>query len=680
VGATVKNMPDGAETHTVATPQDPNVADGFYALFAGSGPQPFQASDGNYKPSTLTTAVIPNSTVRLDFSLAAGWLSTDQSSLTSKVDPGATDTQTLNIINIGNADGSFEIQESNAALPTATYAGHFASHRDIKQAMSRIPKGWRPQGALSTRGLPPLFNAFKPKKLDAAGDVLDSFPVSFGPPPAGLPYGLLLNPEQGMWVSNIGVPFSGDETDRLLTLQGTETGDSIDLSSIPAIALDGALNSQTGMLWQSLPDFLGGSQICVFEIDPVAKALTGNSICPAFADIQNAVTYDPATDTYFAGGFFDGAIYHFDGAGTILDSVSPGLVTSGLSFNGATRHLFVVQQSSPAVVVLDPDNGYATVASFDINGVDSANLGGAELDCDGHLWVVDQLGANPVMIVESGEDGSNPCTGPDVPWVSEDPTEGTVPAGGGARPRVAGGGGSNPFPVAVTFDSTGLFPGLRQGSLKIKTDTPYAVDPVGLNFTVRFLDVLVNDPPGTNTFENFIYAAAGANIMHGCSFFNFCPSALVTRADMAGYIWRAVHGPFGAPPAYLGGYQDVFFGDYNADYIQGVTDDGITAGCSAAPPLYCPDQSIPRGQMAVFIEKGVRGSSFVPPPCSGVFTDVSCPPTPEDPYGDWVELLFGDGITSGCQISPAKFCPLQAIPNEQMAVFIVKAFNLPVLP
>ena len=194
-GATVKNMPDGDEATTVATPQDPNVPDGFYAVFAGSGPQPFEASDGKYVPLTLSTNVIPNSTVRLDFALAAGWLAADQSSLTSKVLPGLTDTQTLNIINSGDAPGSFEIQESNAPLPTVTFAGHFASKQDIKRAEMRIPKGWKPEGAMSAKGLPPLFNAFKPKEttvINAPGDVLTSYPLSFGPPPAGLPYGLLL--------------------------------------------------------------------------------------------------------------------------------------------------------------------------------------------------------------------------------------------------------------------------------------------------------------------------------------------------------------------------------------------------------------------------------------------------------------------------------------------------------
>ncbi len=207
VGATVKNMPDGDEATTVATPEDPNVGDGLYAVFAGSGPQPFEASNGKWVPQTLTTNVIPNTTVRLDFNLTAGLLTTDQSSLTSKVDPGFTDTQTLNIINEGTADGSFEIQESDTPLPTANFAGHFASKGAIRTAVKRIPKGWRPEGVFSSKGLPPLFNAFKPKNLNLAGDVITSYPLTFGPPPAGLPYGLLLDSSASfMWVSNIGAP------------------------------------------------------------------------------------------------------------------------------------------------------------------------------------------------------------------------------------------------------------------------------------------------------------------------------------------------------------------------------------------------------------------------------------------------------------------------------------------
>ena len=145
-GAKVKNMPDGDEATTFATPQDPNVPDGFYAVFAGSGPQPFEASDGKYVPLTLSTNVIPNSTVRLDFALAAGWLSADQSSLTSKVLPGFTDTQTFNIVNSGDAPGTFEIQESSRAAADGDLQGALRVEAGHQARRMRIPKDWRPQG------------------------------------------------------------------------------------------------------------------------------------------------------------------------------------------------------------------------------------------------------------------------------------------------------------------------------------------------------------------------------------------------------------------------------------------------------------------------------------------------------------------------------------------------------
>jgi hypothetical protein len=63
----------------------------------------------------------------------------------------------------------------------------------------------------------------------------------------------------------------------------------------------------------------------------------------------------------------------------------------------------------------------------------------------------------------------------------------------------------------------------------------------------------------------------------------------------------------------------------------------------------------------------------------GVFTDVPCPPDAGRPFGDWIELLDGDGITAGCNPAgqPAAFCPARAIPNDQKAVFLVKAFQIP---
>jgi hypothetical protein len=46
-------------------------------------------------------------------------------------------------------------------------------------------------------------------------------------------------------------------------------------------------------------------------------------------------------------------------------------------------------------------------------------------------------------------------------------------------------------------------------------------------------------------------------------------------------------------------FNDVPASDPFAPWIERLFNDGITAGCS--PTLYCPDQAVSRGQMAVFL-------------------------------------------------------------------------------
>ena len=75
--------------------------------------------------------------------------------------------------------------------------------------------------------------------------------------------------------------------------------------------------------------------------------------------------------------------------------------------------------------------------------------------------------------------------------------------------------------------------------------------------------------------------------------------------------------------------------------------------------------------MAVFLLKAKYGSSYVPPECTGVFPDVPCP----SQFADWIEQLAAEQITGGC--GGGDYCPLNNNTRGQMAVFIVKTFNLP---
>ena len=76
--------------------------------------------------------------------------------------------------------------------------------------------------------------------------------------------------------------------------------------------------------------------------------------------------------------------------------------------------------------------------------------------------------------------------------------------------------------------------------------------------------------------------------------------------------------------------------------------------------------------MAVFLLKVEHGSAYVPPACTGIFGDVQCP----SPFADWIEELYAEAITGGCQTNPLLYCPDAAVSRGQMAVFLVKTFNL----
>jgi hypothetical protein len=50
-------------------------------------------------------------------------------------------------------------------------------------------------------------------------------------------------------------------------------------------------------------------------------------------------------------------------------------------------------------------------------------------------------------------------------------------------------------------------------------------------------------------------------------------------------------------------FDDVKAGDFAADWIEDRAARGVTGGCHAAPPLYCPSNPNARGEMAVFLTK-----------------------------------------------------------------------------
>jgi surface protein len=184
---------------------------------------------------------------------------------------------------------------------------------------------------------------------------------------------------------------------------------------------------------------------------------------------------------------------------------------------------------------------------------------------------------------------------------------------------------------------------------------------------------LFTDVPADYWARNFIERLYFNQVTGGCgaSPLTYCPTKNVTRAQMAVFVLRAVHGSTFAPPDATGTvFTDVPADSFAAAWIEQLAAEGITGGCGGGK--FCPNAPVTRAQMAVFLVKAMYGTGYTPPTATGeIFADI-----PADGFAaSFIEQLFADGITGGC--GGGDFCPNNYITRAEMAVFLVRAFNLP---
>ncbi|HNB35520.1 MAG TPA: S-layer homology domain-containing protein [Anaerolineales bacterium] len=178
------------------------------------------------------------------------------------------------------------------------------------------------------------------------------------------------------------------------------------------------------------------------------------------------------------------------------------------------------------------------------------------------------------------------------------------------------------------------------------------------------------DVSGTHWASSWIERLYAAGITGGCGSnpLIYCPENPVTRAQMAVFLEKGLHGSGIVPPNINATFTDTS-GHWAEDWIEALKNDGITSGCGTG--IYCPENTVTRAQMAVFLLKSTHGASYSPPPATGTFSDVSA----DHWAAAWIEQLAAEGITSGC--GSGIYCPENPVTRAQMAVFLVKAFNLP---
>ena len=183
------------------------------------------------------------------------------------------------------------------------------------------------------------------------------------------------------------------------------------------------------------------------------------------------------------------------------------------------------------------------------------------------------------------------------------------------------------------------------------------------------------DVPATHWSYQNIEKLFQAGITTGCSQIPplYCPEQNVTRAEMAVFLLRGLNEPGYQPPQGTGTlFADVPITHWAVDWIEQLYAEGITVGCDTDPLRYCPNQSVTRAEMAVFLLRVKYGAEYVPPVVTeSVFVDV-----PLSHWAvNWIAKLAEDGITTG--VTPSTFDPEGFVTRAQMAAFLVRTFELP---
>lgn len=630
---------------------DPAEDAPMYIYAAPAGAVTLTASAPGYGNDVESPTVVAASTIRQDFGLTAGMISVSPASLafnTTSQAPNASKPATVD--NTGTASADVEI----FAIP-GTFAGYTPTGPFAANTRHIGPKNLNDRNSSELR-IPPTRPSIPPL---AAGDVVTSWNTGLT-----IAWGIGFNTDAtDLWLGNIGAG-GGDDLNYRFTTAGVNTGDTIDTSPwLGVFGADMTYNPFTNTLWQVN---VGGDN-CIYEMDPATMVATGDSMCPAFGTSQRGLTFDPVSNTYYSGSWNDFVINHFAPDGTLLDSMDVNLEIAGLAFNPSTQHLFVFSNTDSAttpthydITVLDAADSYAVLGGFNIGGATTVLAdfaqAGLEIDCAGNLWAVDQ-DAQKVYVVSSGETGV--CDW-EASWLSTTPAAGTIAAAGST-------------PLSVDVDATGLTAGTYNAFLRVVNDTPYGDEILPVTLT-HVTSPIFADVPTTHWANAWIERLYTADITGGCGTapLIFCPDLELTRAQMAVFILRGVHGPLYVPPAVGAGtgFGDVPTDHYAAAWIKQLAAEGITAGCGNGN--YCPENYITRAEMAVFLLRAEHGNLYVPPAATGlVFDDVAA----GDFAAAFIEQLAAEGITGGC--TATSYCPNGSVTRASMAVMIVETFNIP---
>lgn len=231
--------------------------------------------------------------------------------------------------------------------------------------------------------------------------------------------------------------------------------------------------------------------------------------------------------------------------------------------------------------------------------------------------------------------------------------------------------GQSSYGHAISGDGRFVTFGSEANNL-VKDDTNYHPDIFlyDQNYQEGFADV--SQPYWAYDWINRLYSA-GVTTGCGTNPLRYCPEQSVTRAEMAKFLIKGVHGgAYDAPTVGTStGFNDVSTSHWAATWIKQLALEGITSGCGGGN--YCPNSQVTRAQMAKFLLSAKYDAGYTPP---GVGSGTGFNDVPTSYWAAaWIKQLAAEGITSGC--GGGNYCPDAPVTRAEMAKFLVLTFELP---
>ncbi len=495
---------------TRATPDDPNVDDGFYQLFSSfTGTHPFTASKNQYGSLTADVDVVADDVVRQDFALPSGHLVVEPASIEETLDMGATTDIGLTITNDGDADASFELSERDLGFeilsqpsgpPARRESGIFSPLRFDPERLGSAPAD--PAAGPSDAPWEDIADYDRPI-MDNLVDSLDGLVYSVGgfDGANNIAEGFAYDPAIDSWSSIADMAFerekpTGAFVDGLFYVTGgwdNAGGDTVaaleiydpstdawisgadwpsPMSAAAGVALDGKLYTIGGCT-----DTCGSEEVWIYDTatDSWSQAAdypepTSWSACGAIggliycgggtagnSELDTAYVYDPAGDAWTAIADLPETRW---AAGFV--AANDQLLVSG----GVTNNFQTVTNEGFAY---DPGTDTWTPLANSNNTVYRGGSACGFYKIGGSVGGFSPIPASEVL------PGFDQCGAPpDVPWLSLDPVTGTVPPGGSVT-------------VTVTLDASVPEvdqPGAYSAAIRVSEDTPHNVAPVPVTMNV----------------------------------------------------------------------------------------------------------------------------------------------------------------------------------------------------